>query len=199
MPLLAGAALALAAAAGCQKPSVSGGSLQDVTVGGATGNGTGTNVSGLGGASAPTANGVISRIQNALGVSPRAGNFAKSITQVRTNLPQTSNPLEATGFDQVPLLVYAACSDAKMQTFNLSTTGTITSNSAALVAAGMTILDNALGGLASQGPLASEFQATLQNLVNTLAADQANAQTVQTAFIAVCMAATTASVSMTGY
>ena len=160
----------------------------------------GTDLPGLGSASAPTADGVISRIQNTLtGANPLAGNFAKAVAQSRPNLPQITHPIQATCLDQIPLLVYAACSDVKLSSYSVPTTGTIAGNSAALVAAGMAMLDAGLGGLASQGPSAAEFQATLQNLVDTLAADKAAAQTMTTSFIAGCMASTTAAVSMVGY
>jgi hypothetical protein len=160
----------------------------------------GTDLPGLGSASAPTADAVIGRIRNTLiGVDPLAGNFAKAIAQVKPNLPQMTNPVQATGLDQIPLLVYAACTDAKLASYNVPTTGTITANSAPLVAAGMKILDTGLAGLASQGTSSADFQTALQSLVSTLAADKATTQTMTTSFIAVCMASTTAAVSMVGY
>jgi hypothetical protein len=160
----------------------------------------GTDLPGLGSASAPTADAVIGRIRNTLiGVDPLAGNFAKAIAQVKPNLPQMTNPVQATGLDQIPLLVYAACTDAKLASYNVPTTGTISANSAPLVAAGMKMLDAGLAGLASQGASNGDFQAALQALVSTLAADKATTQTMTTSFIAVCMASTTAAVSMAGY
>ncbi len=160
----------------------------------------GTDLPGLGSASAPTADAVIGRIRNTLiGVDPLAGNFAKAITQVKPNLPQMTNPVQATGLDQIPLLVYAACTDAKLASYNVPTTGTISANSAPLVAAGMKMLDAGLAGVASQGASSGDFQAALQALVSTLAADKATTQTMTTSFIAVCMASTTAAVSMVGY
>ena len=160
----------------------------------------GTDLPGVGSASAPTADAVIGRIRNTLiGVDPLAGNFAKAIAQVKPNLPQMTNPVQATGLDQIPLLVYGACTDAKLASYNVPTTGTISANSAALVAAGMTMLDAPLAGLASQGASSGDFQAALQALVSTLAADKSTTQTMTTSFIAVCMASTTAAVSMVGY
>jgi hypothetical protein len=160
----------------------------------------GTDLPGVGSASAPTADAVIGRIRNTLiGVDPLAGNFTKAIAQVKPNLPQMTNPVQATGLDQIPLLVYGACTDAKLASYNVPTTGTISANSAALVAAGMTMLDAGLAGLASQGASSGDFQAALQTLVSTLAADKATTQTMTTSFIAVCMASTTAAVSMVGY
>ena len=160
----------------------------------------GTDLPGLGSASAPTADAVIGRIRNTLmGVDPLAGNFAKAIAQVKPNLPQMTNPVQATGLDQIPLLVYAACTDANPVSYNVPATGTISANSGALVAAGMTMLDAGLAGLASQGASSGDFQAALQTLVSTVAADKATTQTMTTSFIAVCMASTTAAVSMVGY
>lgn len=160
----------------------------------------GTDLPGIGSASAPTADAVIGRIRNTLvGVDPLAANFAKAIAQVKPNLPQMTNPVQATGLDQIPLLVYGACTDAKLATYSVPTTGTITANSAALVAAGMKMLDAGLAGLASQGASSADFQAGLQTLVSTLAADKTTTQTMTTSFIAVCMASTTAAVSMVGY
>ena len=160
----------------------------------------GTDLPGTGSASAPTADAVSGRIRNTLiGVDPLAGNFAKAIAQVKPNLPQMTNPVQATGLDQIPLLVYGACTDAKLASYSVPTTGTISANSAALVAAGMKMLDAGLAGLASQGPSSADFQAVLQTLVSTLAADKSTTQTMTTSFIAVCMASTTAAVSMAGY
>jgi hypothetical protein len=160
----------------------------------------GADLPGIGSASAPTADAVVGRIRNTLvGVDPLAGNFAKAVAQVKPNLPQMTNPVQATGLDQIPLLVYAACTDAKLASYSVPTTGTISANSAALVGAGMTMLDTGLGGLASQSASSADFQAALQALVNTLAADKTTTQTMTTSFIAVCMASTTAAVSMVGY
>ncbi len=160
----------------------------------------GTDLPGVGSASAPTADAVIGRIRNTLiGVDPLAGNFAKAVAQVKPNLPQLTNPVQATGLDQIPLLVYGACTDAKLASYSVPTTGTISANSTALVAAGMKMLDAGLAGLASQGASSADFQAALQALVSTLAADKTTTQTMTTSFIAVCMASTTAAVSMVGY
>lgn len=160
----------------------------------------GTDLPGVGSASAPTADGVVARIRNTLvGVDPLAGNFAKAIAQVKPNLPQITNPVQATGLDQVPLLVYGACTDVKLASYSVPTTGTIMGNSAALVAAGMTMLDAGLAGLATQGSSSADFQAPLQTLVSALAADKTTTQTMTTSFIAVCMAATTSAVAMVGY
>ncbi len=181
--LLAALVASLATIAACLPPATSAGGPPDSGPPPEPG----TDLPGLGSASAPTADAVIGRIRNTLiGVDP-------------PNLPQMTNPVQATGLDQIPLLVYAACTDAKLVSYNVPTTGTVSANSAALVAAGMKMLDAGLAGLASQGASNGDFQAALQALVSTLAADKATTQTMTTSFIAVCMASTTAAVSMVGY
>jgi hypothetical protein len=210
-PLVLIGAMSLAALLACQKASSSSPSLLNddpssqpqPDPGGVTG-APGTDLPGLGSASAPTADGVIGRIQNALvGANPLAGNFAKAIAQVKPNLPQVANPLQAVGLDQIPLLVYAACSDVKMSAYNVPNTGAISDNAAALVSEGMTILNTALGGLATDAPQSSQLQAKIQSLVDALAADKKSdgtaAQTMKTSFVSVCMAATTAGVGMVGF
>ena len=198
-PLLIAALVAsLLTIAACAPPT------SDTTAGGPPDSGLpadpGTDLPGVGSASAPTADAVIGRIRNTLiGVDPLAGNFAKAIAQVKPNLPQMTNPVQATGLDQIPLLAYAACTDTKLASYNVPTTGTVSANSAALVAAGMKMLDAGLAGLASQGASSADFQTALQALVSTLATDKAATQTMTTSFIAVCMASTTAAVSMAGY
>ena len=195
-PLLLAALLASLAIAACASPPASSPGGSDTPPESEPG----TDLPGVASASAPTADAVIGRIRNTLtGVDPLAGNFAKAIAQVKPNLPQTANPVQATGLDQVPLLVYAACTDAKLATYSVPTTGTITANSAALVAAGMKMLDTGLASLATNGGSAGDFQAALQALVNTLAADKTTTQTMTTSFIAVCMASTTAAVAMVGF
>ncbi len=198
-PLLLAALVASLAIAACDIPVT----LNQSAGGGPPDSGPpepGTDLPGVGSVSAPTADAVIGRIGNTLiGVDPLAGNFAKAIAQVKPNLPQMTNPVQATGLDQIPLLVYAACTDTKLASYNVPTTGTMSANSAALVAAGMKMLDTGLAGLASQGASNGEFQAALQALVSTLAADKSTTQTMTTSFIAVCMASTTAAVSMVGY
>jgi hypothetical protein len=199
--LLAAAMTSLAANAACQKATVSsvpsaGGGPADP----GQPSEPGSDLPGQGSASVPTADAVIGRIRNTLiGVDPLAGNFAKAIAQVRPNLPQSTNPVQATGLDQIPLLVYAACSDVKLASYSVPTTGAIGANSGSLVAAGMAMLDAGLGGLATQGPASADLQSALQGLVSTLAADPTTAQTMTTSFVAVCMASTTAAVSMVGF
>lgn len=177
------------------------------TDGGAGGVGTmsaggGANVPGTGALSVPTANAVVQRLQNGLqGRAPStAGNFAKALALVKTNLPAVTDPTKATGYDQVQLLAYAACSDLKagMQTnYQVNPNGTIASNQAALVAAGVSMLDQYTAGLASQGPTASQVSTAFTNLVTTIAATQGNTSTI--AFVSVCIAANVTGVTMLGF
>lgn len=162
----------------------------------------GANMTGI---AVPTAQSVAARIQNGLGglVLPTAGNFQRGLAAVRTNLPKVPDVTKAAGFDQIQLLSYAACSDLTtgatplMRTrYNVNPTATIATNQAALIAAGMAILDAHTGGLASQGPNAAQVTTVLTNLVQQQAAVGTNTSTI--AFMAVCIAANTAATTMLG-
>lgn len=164
--------------------------------------GNGANVPGTGALSVPTTNAVVQRLQNGLeGKAPStAGNFAKALALVKTNLPTVTDPTKATGYDQVQLLAYAACSDlrATMQAnYQVNPNGTIASNQAALVAAGVKMLDQYTAGLASQGPTASQVSQAFTNLVTTVAATQGNTSTI--AFVSVCIAANVTGATMLGF
>ncbi len=157
------------------------------------------------GVTVPTARASIGRIENALEKRAPAstGNFARAIAQVRTNLPRVSNPKEASGFDQVQLLSYAACSDLTRGTnplmqsvYGIQPGSSIANNEAALIAAGRRILDQNAAGLASQGPAATQVTTVLTNLVQAQAASGSNTSTM--AFMAVCIAATTAGATLLG-
>src|SRR6185312_3034611 len=102
---------------------------------------------------------VVVRVQNGLenNVNPQAGNFKAILAQVGNNLPQSTDPTKATGFDQVELMVYGACSDLtsgstpKMKSvYSVNPTGTVASNQQALINAGVRMLDQYVAGLASQ-------------------------------------------------
>lgn len=168
--------------------------------------GNGGNVTGTGALSVPTADGVVLRLQNGMqgNVSATAGNFAKALALLKPNMPQVTDPTKATGFDQVQLLAYAACSDLttgttpKMQSnYNVNPKGTIASNVSALIAAGTLMLDQYTGGMASQGPTSTQVQAAFTNLVNTLASTSTNTSTI--AFISVCIAANTTGSTLLGF
>jgi hypothetical protein len=154
---------------------------------------------------APTPTAVVARIQNGLenAVLSTQGNFSKAVTQVFTNLPKVPDVTLASGYDQVELLAYAACADltsggnSLMQTkYNVIAASTIAQNQTALVNAGVRIMDQHTGGLASQGPAAAQIASVFSTLVTTEAAVGANTSTI--AFMAVCIAANTAGAAMLG-
>ena len=153
----------------------------------------------------PTVTGIAARIENGLEKNSLStkGNFSKSLAQVRTNLPKTASVTDAAGYDQVELLAYSACSDLTtgstplMQTvYNVQAGGTIAANQAALVAAGVRILDQHSASLASQGPASAQVNTVFTNLVASEAAVGSNTSTI--AFMAVCIAANTAGAAMLG-
>lgn len=183
--------------------------MSDSSSSGVTSNaiGDGAKYAGTGSLSVPTSDGIVARITNGLesNVSPTAGNFARSLAAVKNNLPRNTDPSKASGFDQVQLLVYAACSDlvtggtaSKMKTvYNVPTTGTPAANKAALVAAGTKMFDNYVAGLASQGPTKDQVATVFSQLVDTVGATSANTTTV--AFVSVCIAANTAGTTLMGF
>ncbi|MGZ3727424.1 MAG: hypothetical protein ACXVBD_16590 [Pseudobdellovibrio sp.] len=163
-------------------------------------------VPGVGSFSVPTAAAVVARIQNGLEQNAKstAGNFAKSLAQVQPNLPSVTDPTKATGFDQIQLLVYGACSDLTSGTtplmqskYGVSTTGTIAANQSALIAAGMKMLDQYTAGIASNSSATAALQTALTTLVSQIASDSAN--TSKIAFMSVCIAANTAGSSLLGF
>lgn len=168
--------------------------------------GNGILVSGKGSLTVPTAEAVVTRIKIGLenSVNPLAGNFNRSLRQVQTNLPKDPDPMKASGFDQVQLLVYAACSDLTtgntplMQTkYSVTKTGTIAAQSANLVSAGRRMLDQYVAGLASDSPATGDVNAALTNLVNTIAGQAGSNSTI--AFMSVCMAANTAGATLMSF
>lgn len=153
----------------------------------------------------PTGPGAVSRIQNGLemNVNPAKGNFRKSIAQVSTNLPNTTSVMLASGFDQIELLAYSACADLTTGTtplmqskYNILPAASVTTNQAALIAAGIRILDQHTASLASQGPDAAAVSTVFTNLVQLEASDATNTSTI--AFMTVCIAANTAGSTMLG-
>lgn len=179
----------------------------DLIGGGAnSGAGYGASVTGVGSMTAPTGDAVVQRIRNGLegAVSPTAANFARSLAQVNTNLPKVSDPLKVTGFDQVELLAYAACSDLTtgntplMQTrYQVTKGAAIAAQSTNLINAGVRMLDAHSAGLASTGTAAAAVRTAFTNLVNKVGAVNTNNSTI--AFMAVCVAANTAGSSMMGF
>jgi hypothetical protein len=152
----------------------------------------------------PSSSAVVGRIMKGLpSVSPATGNFKTALAQVQTNLPSVTDPTKATGLDQIPLLVYAACADISGNTttlknsYSINSSGTVASNSASLVAAGTAMVNLHVGNLAAAGTaLNSQVNTVFTTLVNSDIS--AGATTVQ-AFNTVCMAANSFGVGMTGF
>lgn len=161
-------------------------------------------IPGVPGASVPTSRAVTLRISNGLknNAVPTAGNFSRAISQLGSNLPEDTNPNRATGYDQVPLLAYAACSDVPLSAYNIpgagSGTGTVITNArSALIAAGVNIVDQHTGGLGSTGPLASQVAALFGQLVDDNA--KISGETLTMEFVSVCMTASTFGATMLGF
>jgi hypothetical protein len=161
-------------------------------------------VAGVPGASVPTSQAIALRISNGLKnvAVPTSGNFKRSMDQLGSNLPENTNPNLAIGFDQVPLLAYAACSDVPLSTYSIPGSGggtgsTITNARSALIAAGVNILDQHTGGLASTGPLASQVSQIFGKLIDDNA--KISGETLTMEFISVCMTASTFGGQMLGF
>ena len=153
---------------------------------------------------APTADAAVARIANGLeGNAPAtSGNFSRALAQLKTNLPKVPNINNATGYDQVQLLAYAACADLTtggtplMQSkYGVQANAQTTANQAALVAAGIRILDQHAASLASQGPGSAQVTSVFANLVQQQITDGA---TSKMAFMTVCIAASTAGSTLLG-
>jgi hypothetical protein len=154
------------------------------------------------GVTVPTGTAAVGRIQNGLEglVKPTQGNFQRSLAQVRTNLPKSTDVTAAAGYDQIELLVYSACSDLTsgsvplMQSkYGIQPSATVTANQAALVAAGMRMLDQHTAGIASQGSASAQLTTIFTGLV---LAQTGN--TSKMAFMTVCIAANTAGTALLG-
>ena len=162
-------------------------------------------VPGVPGASITTSRAISLRIMNGVKnmAVPTAGNFAASLGQLGTNLPENTNPNVATGFDQVPLLAYAACSDIAPTAYGVTqnaastTAADLTAARANLIAAGVNILDQHTGGLASTGPVASQVSGIFGKLLDDNA--KIAGQSIKMQFISVCMTASTFGAQMMGY
>jgi hypothetical protein len=118
-------------------------------------------------------------------------------------LPKVSDVNQASGYDQVQLLVYAACSDLttggtpQMQSrYGVTPSASIATNEAALIAAGIRMLDQHSAGLASRGPASAQVSTIFTTLVQAQAAVGTN--TSKMAFMAVCIAANTAGTTLLG-
>jgi hypothetical protein len=152
----------------------------------------------------PSSSAVVGRIVKGIpAANPATGNFATALAQVQSNLPSVTDPTTATGLDQIPLLVYAACADisgtaSTLQSgYSINSSGTVASNSANLVAAGLTMVNLHVGNLAAAGTsLNSQVSAVFTTLVNS---DISAGATTAQAFNTVCMAANSFGVGMTGF
>jgi hypothetical protein len=186
-------ALTAFAVAGCSLNKAS----NAVTSGQAAYNQTDPNASipGTGSTSVATAQGVVGRLNRAFTgttVSPMAGNYKTVLAQVVGNMPTTTNPTKAVGFDQGPIIEYAACADVSTtqikSVYGVDTTLSIASQRANLIAAGLKITDAYVAGNASSGALSGQASAIFGTLVDACAG--ISGDTTQMTFIAVCMAAT---------
>ena len=170
------------------------------------GAGGGAKVAGLGAFSVPTRDAIVARLEIGLENNAKSGsgNFARALTQVKSNLPKQTDPTKVTGLDQVQLLVYGACSDlttgntpSMKSKYNVDPVATIATNQTALINAGVKMLDKYVAGLATE----SNAAATIRTALNTLTAELiASGNTTSTiAFMAVCIAVNTAGSSMMGF
>lgn len=168
--------------------------------------GGGVNVPGKGNFSVPTPEAVVFRLQNGLeqNVTSASGNFALALSQVKKNLPQVTNPIKATGFDQVQLLVYGACSDLTtgaaplmMSKYRVNPAQSIATNKANLISAGMQMLDHYTANLASQSTATAKIQEALTKLTNQLAGVSGNTSVI--AFMSVCITANTVGTTLLGF
>lgn len=148
-------------------------------------------VVGVPGATVPTGPAMILRIQTALenNASPLAGNFARTIASLSTNLPKLPNPLKATGADQASLLAYAACSDVLASTYSVNITQSIAAQKTNIIAAGKRILDRCTAGLTTSGAMSTEVTAALTELVEKNAL--VTGETTEMAWISSCYTSVT--------
>lgn len=180
----------------------------------------GANVAASGGAtsavaaqliSSPTQDAVTSRLLMALGpagLTVTSRNFSAELNTLNGGLPSVPDPTAASGFDKIPMLIYAACSDltaANIQkVYGVSTSQSIASQSTALANAGVTMVNNLIGGIATNSDVVATqgtngvptTQAIFQTLVTN---EQSAGDSTAAAFVAVCMAANTFGVEMVGY
>jgi hypothetical protein len=165
-----------------------------------------TIVPGAGSTLAPTADALISRIEKGLAgpvggtpVTRTAGNCKSAYGQIAANLNNAPNPMKANIGGPISLLIYSCCSDAKPVDYlvTASTTSFPAGSQASVTAAGIKILDNYLGGLATSGPQAAQVSQIFSNLTAQNAASP-NITTTK-AFVHACVAAVTYGATMTGF
>jgi hypothetical protein len=157
--------------------------------------GIGANVSGTGALTVPTLNATIKRIS--LGVNGKTSKFfAAAVFEVTTNLSNSTDPTQFSGADANMQLAYSACADVGGATYGVILKNTASSNRPALIAAGVNILDQFMGGLASQGSASSQISSAVGGIVDKSIAGGTNSQI---AFMTVCTAALTAGSTMLGF
>ena len=147
--------------------------------------------------SVPTADAIVGRIQKGIPTAnPNAGNFKTVLAQVQQNLPSTSDPTKATGLEQIPILVFAACSDINPSTYSVNVNTSLSANMTNLVSAGVTMVNQHVGNLAASGQLNQQVAAVFTTLINSnLAAGASTAMT----FVSICTAANSFGVGMVGF
>jgi hypothetical protein len=222
------ALIATAALSGCKAGTTGGtGKPGGGTIGGPGGPAAVTNsdIPGTGSTSVPTADAVATRIEVGLqgNVSRTAGSFSTAFNQFSRNLANVTNPLEATGYENISLIVYAACTDinstiaARTPTssppgYGVTFGGTLAAQSANLISAGIQMVNQHTGGLASSDPaLNTQVRAVFQNLLNAHAGtappagseyvvvNPATSRNTQSAFVSICMAANVFGVTGRGF
>jgi hypothetical protein len=156
-------------------------------------------IAGVPGAAVPTTNAIIGRIQNGLKRRALATQGIWRVVvdnQIGNSLPENTNPLLATGYELIPLMAYAACTDVNMLAYGIQG-ASITIAKPALVAAGVNIVDQHTGGLGSTGPKAAAVAALFGKLVDDNA--KIPGETVNMAWVSVCMAANVFGTNMLGF
>lgn len=181
------------------------------------------NIAGTGSTAVPTSDAVVARIQKVLGPAGvncgASGNCNKVLSSTATgvpptlgqlagvgvNLPSVANPLTATGVDQIPLVVYAACTDASPSYFGVNVNDSTPSNEQQnLINAGVQMVNGHVGNLAAGGSNATSAQQSLNTQVSAVfstlvSADLSAGATLSMTFISVCLAANSFGIGMTGF
>lgn len=161
-------------------------------------------VPGIGSSSVPVSDSIVGRVEIGLSEAKvnhlTSTNFKNALTQLTDNLPKTVHPLEATGYDQVPLLIYAACADVSQamakSVYKVDFAVAVPAAKSSLIAAGVQMLDQHVAGLASSGPAAAGVSKVFSDLVDK---EIAAGDNTKVTFLSVCMAANEYGVAMRGF
>jgi hypothetical protein len=112
------------------------------------------------------------------------------------NLPMVSDSNNSSGADQFSLLAFAGCNDIAPSSFGVNAADTVANQTSNLIQAGVLLVNNHVGGLASTTAFQSQVQAVFQTLIN----DPSNSHsTTQQLFAQVCTAANTFGLGMKGF